>query len=59
MMQVNEWISTRLKEKGRVAMPIMTHPGIELCSNPVRRIVSGRWCDHYYGLDGGGGSFWF
>lgn len=40
MMQVNEWISTRLKEKGRVAMPIMTHPGIELCGNTVKEAVT-------------------
>lgn len=40
MMQVNEWISTRLKEKGRVAMSIMTHPGIELCGNTVKEAVT-------------------
>lgn len=37
---MKEWKSLILKEKTRLAIPIMTHPGIELCGYTVRDAVT-------------------
>ena len=39
MIRIGEWISNNLKEGRRLAMPIMTHPGIELCGKTVKEAV--------------------
>lgn len=40
MIRIDEWISTNLEKGRRLAMPIMTHPGIELCGNTVKEAVT-------------------
>lgn len=40
MIQINKWISNCLEEKRRFALPIMTHPGIELCDKTVKDAVT-------------------
>ncbi|MDR0893124.1 MAG: uroporphyrinogen decarboxylase family protein [Mediterranea sp.] len=37
---MKEWIATIIQEKQRVAIPVMTHPGIELMGRTVREAVS-------------------
>lgn len=40
MIQIKEWINETLKREKRLAIPIMTHPGIELCGKTVRDAVT-------------------
>ena len=40
MIQINEWIKETLEGKKRLVIPIMTHPGIELCGKTVREAVT-------------------
>ncbi len=40
MIQINKWISNCLEEKRRLVLPIMTHPGIELCGKTVKDAVT-------------------
>ena len=30
-MEIQEWLQETIRQKERRAIPIMTHPGIELC----------------------------
>ena len=39
MIQINEWIKETLEGKKRLVIPIMTHPGIELCGKTVKEAV--------------------
>lgn len=40
MIQINQWINDTLKGGKRLVIPIMTHPGIELCGKMVRDAVT-------------------
>lgn len=40
MIRINKWISNCLEGKKRLALPIMTHPGIELCGKTVKEAVT-------------------
>ena len=40
MIQINKWISNCLESNRRLALPIMTHPGIELCQKTVKEAVT-------------------
>ena len=40
MILINDWINEVLKGKKRLAIPIMTHPGIELCGKTVKEAVT-------------------
>lgn len=39
-MIINEWINEALKGEKRLVIPIMTHPGIELCGKTVKDAVT-------------------
>lgn len=39
-MDISKWMQETIQGKVRKAMPIMTHPGIELCGKTVREAVS-------------------
>ena len=69
-MNVDEWIEYIIVSDKKVALPIMTHPGIELLNKRVLDAVTdgevhfkyelstvGSLYGHY-GPDGRGGSFW-
>ena len=34
-MEIQEWLQETIRQKERRAIPIMTHPGIELCGKTV------------------------
>ena len=40
MEQINRWIEETLRQQKRRAIPIMTHPGIELCGKTVKEAVT-------------------
>lgn len=40
MIQINKWISNCLESNRRLALPIMTHPGIELCQKTAKEAVT-------------------
>lgn len=40
MIQMNKWIEDTLKGERRFVIPIMTHPGIELCGKTVKEAVT-------------------
>lgn len=40
MIQINKWMTECLTAKRRWALPIMTHPGIELCNKTVKDAVT-------------------
>ncbi len=40
MIQINDWINDSLRGRKRLVIPIMTHPGIELCGKTVRDAVT-------------------
>jgi uroporphyrinogen decarboxylase len=43
MIQISEWVTDTLRGGKRLVIPIMTHPGIELCGTTVKQAVtSGR-----------------
>ncbi len=39
-MEIQEWLQETIRQKERRAIPIMTHPGIELCGKTVRDAVT-------------------
>ncbi|MDL2281879.1 uroporphyrinogen decarboxylase family protein [Parabacteroides sp. OttesenSCG-928-G06] len=39
-MQINQWVEEALKGEKRLVIPIMTHPGIELCGKTVKEAVT-------------------
>lgn len=39
-MIINEWTNEALKGEKRLVIPIMTHPGIELCGKTVKDAVT-------------------
>ena len=39
-MNMKEWCRTVMESRERIAIPIMTHPGIELCGKTVRQAVT-------------------
>lgn len=40
MIQINQWVEEALKGEKRLVIPIMTHPGIELCGKTVKEAVT-------------------
>ena len=52
-LNMKEWINEIIQKKEVVAMPIMTHPGIEMIGKTVRDAVTDGQV-HYrdYGFDG-------
>lgn len=40
MIEISTWIEEILQQKRRKAVPIMTHPGIELCEKTVKEAVT-------------------
>ena len=40
MINMKEWCRTVMESRERIAIPIMTHPGIELCGKTVRQAVT-------------------
>lgn len=40
MIQINQWVEEALTGKKRLVIPIMTHPGIELCGRTVKDAVT-------------------
>lgn len=39
-MEIQKWLQETIRQKARRAIPIMTHPGIELCGKTVREAVT-------------------
>lgn len=39
-MEIQKWLQETIQQKERRAVPIMTHPGIELCGKTVREAVT-------------------
>lgn len=40
MINMKEWAHNVMGNPGRIAIPIMTHPGIELCGYTVKQAVT-------------------
>ena len=57
-MELSLYIKDKLVSGKRVAIPIMTHPGIELLGKQVSDAVTNGGLYHYYGSYRGSRSFW-
>lgn len=40
MIKINDWIQETMNQHSRRVIPIMTHPGIELCNQTVKKAVT-------------------